>query len=258
VPDAKIMNPNPTILTIPIFPTNYQETVEQIRQWSLAREHRSVYTANVHMLMEAHDHAPFFEVLQRADRIVPDGMPLVWMLRLKGYKDQSRVYGPSLMLKVLAMAEEAGIPVGFYGTDPSTLEQLFLRTQTRFPRLKIIYRHSPPFRKVTPEEDALIISEINSSGARILFVGLGCPRQEQWIFDHREQIPLVMIGAGAAFDFQAGTKKQAPGWIQKIGMEWFFRFVHEPRRLWKRYLIHNFRFVILAAGEMIHPGRHSC
>jgi N-acetylglucosaminyldiphosphoundecaprenol N-acetyl-beta-D-mannosaminyltransferase len=183
--------------------------------------------------------------------ITPDGMPLVWMLRLKGHKRQPRVYGPTLMLHILEMAAWEQIPVGFYGGRTSVLEMLTQRMQERFPGLQVAYAFSPPFRELTSDEDDGICQAIHASGTRILFVGLGCPKQERWIAAHSDRIPVVMLGVGAAFDFHAGVIQQAPTWVQKIGLEWLYRFSQEPGRLWKRYLIHNPRFIMLAIADLL-------
>lgn len=178
-------------------------------------------------------------------------MPLVWILRLKGYRNQKRIYGPTLLLHILEAAAHKNVPVGFYGSTPIVLQSLLVRMKERFPNLNIAYSFSPPFNEVTQEEDAKIIDLINASSLRILLVGLGCPKQERWMAQHRGKINAVMIGVGAAFDFHAGAKPQAPNWMQNVGMEWFFRFITEPRRLWRRYLYHNPRFIYLAIMDLL-------
>jgi N-acetylglucosaminyldiphosphoundecaprenol N-acetyl-beta-D-mannosaminyltransferase len=155
------------------------------------------------------------------------------------------------MLHVLERAEKEQIPVGFYGSDEPTLKKLVLNMHERFPSLLVNYIFSPPFRKLDNREDIGIIKAINDSKIRILFVGLGCPKQELWMAEHKEKISTVMLGVGAAFDFHAGKKPQAPQWMQTIGMEWLFRILHEPRRLARRYLYHNPRFIILALLELL-------
>jgi N-acetylglucosaminyldiphosphoundecaprenol N-acetyl-beta-D-mannosaminyltransferase len=173
-------------------------------------------------------------------------------MRLKGVKKQPRVYGPTLMLHVLKAAASQCLPVGFYGSVPEVLKSLVNRMRLRFPSLQIVYTCSPPFRPMTAQEDAEIIRAVRTAGVRILFVGLGCPRQERWIDAHRGKIAAVMIGVGAAFDFHAGFKRQAPAWMQARGLEWLFRLLQEPRRLWKRYLFKNSRFVALALADLFH------
>jgi N-acetylglucosaminyldiphosphoundecaprenol N-acetyl-beta-D-mannosaminyltransferase len=239
------------VAAININETSYVDAMLKIQMWAQAAESRYVCAANVHMVMETWDKPDFREIVNTADIVTPDGMPLVWVLRLKGHKDQQRVYGPTLFLHVLEIAASENIPVGFYGGEPSTLELLIKRMQARYPGLNVAYACSPPFRELSRDEDLEITSDIKKSGARILFVGLGCPKQERWMAAHRGQIPAVMIGVGAAFDFHAGVKRQAPGWVQKMGLEWLFRFFQEPRRLWRRYLVQNPRFVLLALAELL-------
>lgn len=230
---------------------SYRTVTAQVIAWAQAASSRYICAANVHMLMEAWDSALFREVVNSADMVTPDGMPLVWMLRQRGVKGQQRVYGPTLMLHVLEAAEREGAPVGFYGGDAETLEMLLERLQAQYPRLIVGFSLSPPFRALSPAEDEAILREIQQSEIRILFVALGCPKQEIWMAERRGRIPAVMLGVGAAFDFHAGTVMQAPAWMQKMGLEWLFRLTREPQRLWKRYLFHNPRFIILALWELI-------
>jgi N-acetylglucosaminyldiphosphoundecaprenol N-acetyl-beta-D-mannosaminyltransferase len=173
------------------------------------------------------------------------------MMRLKGAKGQQRTYGPTLMLQILEMASRKKIPVGFYGGEPAILELLVTRMKTRYPSLQVTYAFSPPFRPLSSDETAQVQKAIISSGTRVLFVGLGCPRQEKWIDAQRPFIPAVMIGVGAAFDFHAGIKPQAPAWMQTLGLEWLFRLWTEPGRLWKRYLHHIPRFIVLAIADLL-------
>ncbi len=240
-----------SVIDIRVNETSYGAATKQIQAWAQAGESRAVYATSVHGTMEAHDVPEFREVLNGADLITPDGMPLVWMMRLKGIKNQQRTYGPTLMLYVLEMAAREQIPVGFYGAEPGTLDLLIRRVQTAYSDLQIVYAFSPPFRPLAEQEMAQIRQQIIQSGARILFVGLGCPRQETWIHSQRGCISAVMIGVGAAFDFHAGVKPQAPVWMQMVGMEWFFRLLVEPRRLWKRYLYRIPRFVVLAIADLL-------
>ena len=231
--------------------TSYYASAQQVVNWARRRESRYVCVANVHVLMEAYDSDRFRKVVNQADLVTPDGMPLVWMMRARGVQNQQRVYGPTLMLRILESAARENIPVGFYGGKPDVLEKLVERMHTRDERLKVVFSCSPPYRALSPEEDEEIVKQINQSGARVLFVGLGCPKQEIWMAEHRGRVDTVMIGVGAAFDFHAGAKPQAPVWIQNIGLEWLFRFLTEPRRLWKRYLYHSPRFVVLAIADLL-------
>ena len=243
------------ILGSRVDPTSYSEATAQILAWSLERTGRYVCAANVHMVMEAFDSPDFASIVNQADLVTPDGMPLVWSLRALGVHHQQRVYGPDLTLHVLRAASERRVPVGFYGGDPDTLQRMMIALHTSFPELKVAYQYSPPFRSLTSEEDNAVVNAIVSSGVRVLFVGLGCPKQERWMFDHREKLPLVMLGVGAAFDFIGGTKQQSPDWMQRIGLEWLFRFFQEPGRLWRRYLVQNPRFVWFIIWQLLGSKR---
>ena len=239
------------ILAVRVDLVAYSAAVKRIVSWSALRQSRYVCAANVHVVMEAYDSPEFRAVVNCADLVTPDGMPLVWMLRLKGYGKQPRVYGPNLMLHALERAARENIPVGFYGSTAKVLDALTKRMQAQYPGLNVAFACSPPFEGVNPQVDTAIVEQINASGARILFVGLGCPKQEIWMAKHRGLVQAVMLGVGAAFDFHAGVKPQAPAWLQMLGLEWLFRLLTEPRRLWKRYLYHNPRFVVLAVADLL-------
>lgn len=239
------------ILGVRVDATNYRDATRQILDW--ARHARSAYVccAAVNNIMEAHDSPEFLRVMRQADLVTSDGMPLVWLLRLLGVRDATRVYGPDLMPSVLEAAAGAGIAVGFYGGSPEVLAMLTSHAQARFPALHIVYAESPPFRAPTPEEDLRTTQAIARAGVRILFVGLNTPKQDRWMNAHRGRVDAVMLGVGAAFDFFAGSKPQAPRWMQRSGLEWTFRLATEPRRLWRRYLLHNPRFAVLALAQLL-------
>jgi N-acetylglucosaminyldiphosphoundecaprenol N-acetyl-beta-D-mannosaminyltransferase len=231
--------------------TSYADATERILAWAAAGESRYVCVSTVHMTMETYDSAAYRSVVNSADLVTPDGMPMVWALRLFGVPEASRVYGPTLTLHVLERAAATGVPVGFYGATAEVLAGLTDACLRRFPTLDIVYTCAPPFRPLTVEEDAAVVSEINRSGARVLFVGLGCPKQERWMASHKGSVQAPMLGVGAAFDFLAGVKPQAPRWMQDVGLEWLFRLGKEPRRLWHRYAYHNPRFVALLAAQYV-------
>lgn len=242
--------PTYLVLGSPVHATSLTGATDLVLHWASRHESRAVCLANVHMIMEAHDAPEFRAVLEVADLVCPDGMPLVWSLRMRGHREQARVYGPDLTLSVCATAERLGVPVGFHGGRPGVLTFLTDALRIRFPNLKIAYADSPPFRPLTADEDAAAVAAINQSGARILFVGLGCPKQERWMSAHRGHVRAVMLGVGAAFDFHAGAIRQAPAWIQRAGLEWMFRLAMEPRRLWRRYARHNPRFATKVLLEL--------
>jgi len=240
-----------SVIGVKMERVDYCSATKRIVEWARQFESRYICIANVHMLMEAYDSPGFADVINHADLVTPDGMPLVWMMRWKGEKQQERVYGPSLILYVLESAAQENIPVGFYGGTPEVLATLIKQMQTRFAKMNVAFALSPPFQAMNAAEDAEVVEQINQSGTRILFVGLGCPKQERWMAAHRGRVNAVMLGVGAAFDFHAGFKPQAPVWMQNMGLEWLFRLATEPRRLWRRYLYHNPRFVFLAAADLL-------
>jgi N-acetylglucosaminyldiphosphoundecaprenol N-acetyl-beta-D-mannosaminyltransferase len=240
-----------SILGMRVDWTDYQQAAVQILNWARAAESRYVCAASVNNVMEAYDSLEFLRIMNEADLVTPDGMPLVWGLRLLGARGATRVYGPDLTPTVLAAAEGARVPVGFYGATDGVLAKLLVEVRRRFPALEVAYAFAPPFRPLSTDEDERIVSAINRSGVRILFVGLSTPKQERWMAAHRGRVPAVMLGVGAAFDFFAGVKAQAPHWMQNHGLEWVFRLATEPRRLWWRYLKHNPRFAALFAWQLL-------
>ena len=239
------------IIGLRVDATSYADATARIIGWARRSDSRYVCAANVHMVMEAHDSPDFQDIVNSADLVTPDGMPLVWMLRRLGVAGQPRVYGPDLMLSVCEAAARESLPIGLYGGEASTLDRLAQGLHERYPGTTIGYRHAPPFRPLTPEEDSVEIERLNRSGARILFVGLGCPKQERWMAAHRNRIMAVMLGVGAAFDLNSGRVRQAPRPLQRLGLEWLYRLYQEPRRLWRRYTIHNPRFALLAARQLL-------
>ena len=243
------------ILGVRVDSTSYERATEQIISWAstgIARPAPFVSLCTVNQIMEARDSSEYAQIMRDADLVTSDGMPLVWLLRRLGIPDASRVYGPDLMPLVLSAAARQSVPVGFYGGSRTVLDRLINLTQQQFDGLRIAYVEAPPFRPATPEEDEISIHNLNASGVRILFVGIGSPKQERWMHAHRNRVNCVMIGVGAAFDFLTGSKPQAPRWMQRGGLEWLFRLANEPSRLWRRYLLQNPRFIALVISEFIH------
>jgi len=234
-----------------IHACSWRSTINSIHRWSVARESRYVCICNVHSLITARKDEKFREVLNEADMATPDGMPVAWMMRKIGFPLQERINGPDLMWRYCALAAQRNEPIYLYGNTPKTLAALIIKLNTAFPNLQIAGSYSPPFRPLTEREDANIVAEINASGARVVFVSLGCPKQEMWMAEHRGRIQAVMIGVGAAFDYHAGTIQRAPLWMQQRGLEWLYRLCSEPRRLWKRYLVTNTQFIFAAIGQLI-------
>jgi N-acetylglucosaminyldiphosphoundecaprenol N-acetyl-beta-D-mannosaminyltransferase len=228
-----------------------QEAVEKIVEWSRVFESRYVCLANAHMVMEAYDSKSFWKVVNEADLITPDGMSIVWSLRILGVKNQEQICGRDLTLSLCEEAATRKIPIGFYGSSKEVVEALVLRLRWRYPDLEIVYVYSPPYRELNGAEEEHIMQEIQASGAKILFVGLGCPKQEYWMAKHKNNFSGVMVGIGAAFDFLSGFKPSPPSWIQSLGLEWLFRLSKEPRRLWYRNFWYSPRFVILFALQVL-------
>jgi N-acetylglucosaminyldiphosphoundecaprenol N-acetyl-beta-D-mannosaminyltransferase len=231
--------------------TSYADAATRVIDWAKAGDSRYVCVASVNNVMHARDDAGYRDIMNAADLVTPDGMPLVWGLRLLGVEGASRVYGPSLTPIVCERAAAEGVPVAFYGGTPEVLERLRANLMRAYPALDIVYSWPPPFRPLTPAEQERVASDLRASGARIVFVGLGTPKQEQWMVQHLSKLDAVMLGVGAAFDFIAGVKRQAPPWMQRRGLEWVFRLVTEPRRLWRRYLYSNPRFIGLFALQLV-------
>jgi N-acetylglucosaminyldiphosphoundecaprenol N-acetyl-beta-D-mannosaminyltransferase len=211
-----------------------------------------VTAAAVNLVMSAREDAATMAAVMAATLAVPDGMPLVWALRALGHARATRVYGPDLMAKYCARCAGNGTPIYLYGGrhDDRARKLLVGRLRERFPGLEIAGASSPPFRPLTSAEDEREIEQINSSGAQVVWVGTGQPRQEQWMHAMRPRLtPALLIGVGAAFDFHAGLVKQAPPWMGRGGLEWAYRLYREPRRLWRRYARYNPRFVVAFARQ---------
>jgi N-acetylglucosaminyldiphosphoundecaprenol N-acetyl-beta-D-mannosaminyltransferase len=234
-----------------IHALSWEETLKRITVWAKARESRYVCICNVHSVVTATQDKEFKQVLRHADMATPDGMPIVWMLRKLGFANQSRINGPDLMWKYCEQAARSGEKVYFYGSTLETLSRLSVKLLAAFPGLQIGGVYSPPFRAAGENEDDAIIDAINKSGAGVVFVGLGCPKQEKWMASHHHRIQAVLIGVGAAFDYHAGTVKRAPLWMQRNGLEWSYRLLSDPRRLWKRYFVTNSLFIIRANIQLL-------
>jgi N-acetylglucosaminyldiphosphoundecaprenol N-acetyl-beta-D-mannosaminyltransferase len=239
-----------SILGMRVDATSYEHATAVVLDWSRRKQSRYVCASSVNNVMEAHDNVAFRDVMNAADLVTPDGMPLVWGLKLQGCRTASRVYGPTLTELLCERAAVESVPVGFYGGTEGVLTKLVDELHARWPNLAIPYVWSPPFRALTALEDQEVVDRINSSGALIVFVGLGTPKQDVWMAEHKNRIGAVMLGVGAAFNFIAGEKKQSPRWLQALGLEWLFRLACEPRRLWKRYLLRNPRFLALFARQL--------
>lgn len=239
------------ILGMRVDASNYDKAASRIVEWGRRRESRYVCIAAVNNVVEAHKRPEYRELMNQSDFTTSDGMPLVWGLRKLGIPEATRVYGPDLTPVICEHAARAGVGVGFYGGTPEVLDDLVSSLTKRFPALKVTYRWAPPFRPLTDQEEGEFVNAVNESGTGVLLVGLGAPKQEQLMARLRGEIEATMVGVGAAFDFLAGKKRQSPSWMQRAGLEWLFRLVTEPKRLWRRYLLGNPRFAVFFAAQLV-------
>jgi N-acetylglucosaminyldiphosphoundecaprenol N-acetyl-beta-D-mannosaminyltransferase len=256
------------VLGVGVDPVNQDRAMAVIERWIATRDRQYVCVSGIHGVMESQQDEGVRAIHNGAGLVVPDGMPLVWLSRLHGFGEVDRVYGPDLLLACCHRSLATGHRHYFYGGGPGVPEQLIARLRTRFPGLQVAGGFSPPFRALAPEEDGAVVRQINAAQPDIVWVGLSTPKQERWMAEHRNRLDApVLIGVGAAFDFHAGLKRQAPRWMQRSGLEWVFRLFSEPRRLWRRYLRNNPLFVwqvllqglglrrYQVQGELRHTGR---
>jgi len=250
--------PRANILGVGISAINMTAAVETIASWIAQGASHYVCVFPVHSVIECQKDSGLRHIANASGLTTPDGVPLVWLSRLHGHRHVSRVYGPDLMMALCAASAEHGYRHFFYGSAEGVPEKLASVLARQYPGLNVVGTYAPPFRPLGPEEDEQIVEMINASGADIVWVGLGTPKQDHWMASHVDVLRApVLIGVGAAFDFHAGRKKQAPRWMQRSGLEWFFRLITEPRRLWKRYLINNPLFMILVLGQALRLKRYT-
>lgn len=244
------------LLGVLVSATDYAEATRCVIAAARERRPLGVSAAAVHAIMEGHLDPDFGAALNRLDLVVPDGQPVRWGLSLTGQaRLRDRVYGPTLMLHVCEAAAREGLPLFFYGSTRETLERLTANLCRRVPGLQVAGSQPSRFRDATPDEQAADAAAIVNSGARITFVGLGCPRQEWWVFHQLVRLSMPVLAVGAAFDFHAGVLPQAPPWMQRCGLEWMFRLRQEPRRLWRRYLALNPLYLLRLGQQMRWPDR---
>jgi N-acetylglucosaminyldiphosphoundecaprenol N-acetyl-beta-D-mannosaminyltransferase len=243
------------VLGVPLAITDYAATLDWIDATVAARGRGYICVAAVHTVMACREDAELRAAVRAADFTVPDGQPLVWALNALGHQLPDRVYGPTLMDKACARAAATGQRLYLYGgRNHGALAELARMLRLRHPGLRIVGGHCPPFRPLSSAEEDAVVDEINRSGADVVWVGIGVPKQEKWMARMRDRLDApVLVGVGAAFDFHAGLVPQAPDTLQRLGLEWLFRLVQEPRRLWRRYLRYNPRFV---AGFARQFARH--
>ncbi len=245
-------NDKHSVLGILVNATNYDDATTRILNAAQAHQPMAVTALAVHGVMTGVFDSEHRYRLNHFDMITPDGQPVRWALQfLHGVKLPDRVYGPNLTLRLCEGAERAGYSVYFYGSRPEVLQALQQNVAKRFPRLKVAGAEPSQFRQLQPHERDEVAARIQASGAQIVFVGLGCPRQEVWAYEYRAHLNAPIIAVGAAFDFLAGTKAQAPIWIQNAGLEWLFRLIREPGRLWRRYVLLNPSYLFLIALQKL-------
>lgn len=243
------------LLSTDISALGFAETVTTLITWAKQQQRagKVVCMANVHMLVEAHGDPDFSSVLRRANLVIPDGMPLVWLMRRAGAINQERVAGMDLLPALCGEAERESIGVYFLGDTPAVLGKIRQRLSETHPKLRVAGMESPPFRDLSPADDTAIVGRINQADVGLVFVALGCPKQERWMGRNQGRVRAVMVGLGAALPVYAGIRRRAPRYMQRNGLEWLFRLAQEPRRLWKRYLTTNLRFL----GWVIRDARRA-
>jgi N-acetylglucosaminyldiphosphoundecaprenol N-acetyl-beta-D-mannosaminyltransferase len=247
--------PRPTtadVVDVPLALIDYERTLDWIDTMVSARVLGYVCVCNVHTVTASHEDAELRHALDRSSFNVPDGQPLVWALSALGHRLGDRVYGPELMARACQRATSGRQRFYLYGgRNQGALVQLALNLRQRYPGIKIVGGYSPPHRPLTDEEEDAIAEEINGTRADVVWVGIGVPKQEKWMARMRDRLDApVLVGVGAAFDFHAGLVPQAPRWLQQAGLEWAYRLAHEPRRLWRRYLRYNPRFVVAFGRQL--------
>ena len=247
------------MLGIPLAVSDYEHVLDWMDGVIAAGARGYVTAAAVNLVMAAREDPDTLAAVLGATLAVPDGQPLVWALRALGHRGATRVYGPDLMAHFCARAARAGTPIYLYGgRTPEALALLQRRLGERFPGLRIAGGYSPPFRALTPAEEERVIADIDSSGAAVVWVGIGQPKQEQWMLHMRPRLRApLLVGVGAAFDFHAGLVSQAPAWMQRAGLEWAYRLSREPRRLWRRYARYNPLFLAQFLAQYARHRRRS-
>ena len=241
----RLLIPRVDVLGVQVSAINMDMALAVVESWISDGAREYVCITGVHGVIESQDDPELMRIHNESGMTTPDGMPLVWSGKYAGASWMDRVYGPDLMLAVCEQSISHDWSHFFYGAGPGVADELARNLQNRFPGLRVVGTHTPPFRELTGVEEANVVSEINASGADVLWVGLSTPKQERWMASMRSELsPSVLVGVGAAFDIHAGLLRQAPRWIQRSGLEWLFRLAIEPKRLWRRYLRANPRFLL--------------
>jgi N-acetylglucosaminyldiphosphoundecaprenol N-acetyl-beta-D-mannosaminyltransferase len=240
------------ILGVGISAINMRQAVDEICRWVASGERHYVNVCTVHTVMECQKDERLRKIVNESGLSTPDGMPLVWINHLQGHRHVGRVYGPDLMLALCQTGLNAGYRHFFYGGAPGVAELMAAKLVEKFQGLLVAGLHAPPLRPAGVREASSVLEAINASRADIVWVGLGTPKQDYWVADHRDALVApALIAVGAAFDFHAGKVRQAPRWMQRSGLEWLFRLSQEPRRLAFRYLVYNPTFVFKTLLQML-------
>ena len=233
--------------------TNLADAVDDILSFTASQKASYICVANVHMCMEAHDCEKFRNIVNNANLVLADGRPIFWAQKILGYKQAKQIRGQGLMTELCHHSELLNLRIGLYGGhNKEILDKVTNELLKLFPKINISYLFSPPHRALSDNENKKVVDDIEQANVDVLFVGIGCPKQEIWMAKNVNSLSCVQIGVGAAFDFIAGEKKNAPKWLQKIGLEWLFRLLNEPRRLALRYLKQNPRFVYYFAKKLLN------
>lgn len=243
---------NENILTLPISLGSYQKFIDEIFNLATCENSSYVCFANVHMTIEAYDDLDFKNVIKNANLVAPDGQPISLFLRYLKHVNQERVCGMDIFPDLLREAQTRGKSVYFYGSTFTILNKILKRTKEEFPALVISGAYSPPFTAISSKENDLIIDALNNAKPDLIFIALGCPKQEKWMADHKDKIHGCMLGVGQAFNVYAGESRRSPFWMQRMALEWAYRLYLEPGRLWKRYLYTNSVFLFLTLLYMMH------
>ena len=238
------------ILGVQVSAINMAQAVAQIEAWILSRQRQYVCVVPAHSVMDAHRDPELLRILNHSGLTTPDGMSIVWLLKLHGCRHVSRVYGPDLMREVCRISADKGWRHFLYGGEPGVAERLKSTVEAEYGGIRVVGTWSPPFRPLSEEEDRQAVESINAVNPDIIWVGISSPKQERWMYEHLEKVNAsVLVGVGAAFDFLTARKPQAPRWMQHAGLEWLFRLLSEPRRLWPRYSQYPL-FVLLALAQL--------
>ncbi len=250
-PAATAARHSATVLGNSIDALSMNQVTSRIVGWAREKLSRTVILCNVHSTVSSADNALLKTALNLGDLVLPDGAPIAWMLRRKGFASQRRIAGPDLMLSLLERMNEERLSLFLFGSTAETLDNLASVIRSNYPQVNVAGAISPTYGDWNSAQNLAYVDAINNSGAPICFVGLGCPKQEIWMTEHKESVHSVMLGLGAAFDFNAGTLKRAPLTFQKVGLEWLHRLGCEPRRLCNRYFVTNSKFLMRASVELL-------